>query len=332
MQKMKIGVVLSGGGAKGAYEVGFLKALSEYNLQPHAIAGTSIGALNGAIFSAQKDVNKTVEVLESLWEELANDNVLKVDNMKAVKNIVDVFLTFAPMPVSRITKIVTVMLRTGSAQEGVLTQLPISNRLATYAPIDSLKKGLPFYVGMTKSRGNIEDTLAFAGMTNEETVFKKIQSFDDDTMHKAIMASASLPILFDGIEIEGEVYRDGCLSSVENEWGNTPAKPLVTDERCTHLIVCHLNEGSFFNRFDPLFKDISIIEVRPKSGTFSSELDPLMFNVEKINLWINQGYRDAKRILGDAFMAIDTVAVRKKVERVANDSVERLKSREFKLN
>jgi len=54
--------------------------------------------------------------------------------------------------------------------------------------------------------------------------------------------------------------------------------------------------------------------------------------VEKINLWINQGYRDAKRILGDAFMAIDTVAVRKKVERVANDSVERLKSREFKLN
>jgi len=331
MTKTKIGVVLSGGGAKGAYEVGFLKALSEFDLQPDAIAGTSIGALNGAIFSAQRDVKKTAEILESLWDELANDNVLKVDKMKMVKNVVDVFLTFAPMPVSRVTKIVTALLRAGSAQEGVLTQLPISNRLATYAPVDSLKKGLPFYVGMTKSRGNTKDSLAFAGMTSEEAVFKKIQSFDDDTMHKAIMASAALPILFDGIEIEGEVYRDGCLSSVENEWGNTPAKPLISDEGCTHLIVCHLNEGSFFDRHDPLFKDIPIIEIRPESGTFDSALDPLMFNVGKINLWIDQGYKDAKRILTDAFVAIDTVAVRKEVEKIADDSVERLKSREFKL-
>ncbi|MBK6548662.1 MAG: patatin-like phospholipase family protein [Arcobacter sp.] len=56
--KTKLGVVLSGGGAKGAYEAGFLKALSEFNIQPDAIAGTSIGALNGSLYSANVHTRK----------------------------------------------------------------------------------------------------------------------------------------------------------------------------------------------------------------------------------------------------------------------------------
>ena len=126
-------------------------------------------------------------------------------------------------------------------------------------------------------------------------------------MHKAIMASASLPILFDALEVEGEMYRDGCLSSTDNEWGNTPAKPLIEYERCTHIILCRLNEGSFFNRHDPLFKDIPIIEIRPKNGIFSSSLDPLQFSVDKIDEWMKQGYEDSKRILTESFDALRSV-------------------------
>ena len=46
--KYKIGLVLGGGGAKGAYQVGVLKALKEYKLLKHVkmVSGTSIGALN----------------------------------------------------------------------------------------------------------------------------------------------------------------------------------------------------------------------------------------------------------------------------------------------
>ena len=42
----EFGLVLAGGGTKGAYEVGVWKALKELNINITAIAGTSIGALN----------------------------------------------------------------------------------------------------------------------------------------------------------------------------------------------------------------------------------------------------------------------------------------------
>lgn len=82
---MKLGVVLSGGGAKGAYEAGFLKALNEFNIQPDAIAGTSIGALNGAIYSANKNTKEAALILEKIWRDLANSSSLQVDKQKLLK-------------------------------------------------------------------------------------------------------------------------------------------------------------------------------------------------------------------------------------------------------
>ena len=43
----KLGLILAGRGAKGAYQVGALKYLSELGIVPQIITGTSIGALNG---------------------------------------------------------------------------------------------------------------------------------------------------------------------------------------------------------------------------------------------------------------------------------------------
>ena len=50
MDKKEYGLVLAGGGTKGAYQVGVWKALKELDINVKAIAGTSIGALNGALF------------------------------------------------------------------------------------------------------------------------------------------------------------------------------------------------------------------------------------------------------------------------------------------
>lgn len=75
----KIGVVLSGGGLKGAYEIGFLMALGEFGILPATISGTSIGAINGAFLSAYKDPIKTAEILQNLW---LNTNVLDVFKLK----------------------------------------------------------------------------------------------------------------------------------------------------------------------------------------------------------------------------------------------------------
>lgn len=332
MKETKLGVVLSGGGAKGAYEAGFLRALAEFDIQPKAIAGTSIGALNGAIYSAKKDTKESAKLIEKLWNDLANSTVLEVDKTKAVKNLIEVFMHFAPMPISKLSKIAMLVTGAKNSNKGILTQIPIINRLELHAPLEELENGLPFYIGMTKAQGNWQDFVNFTSFGNEDTTFKKIQELKKEDMHKAIMASAALPIFFDGLEIEGEIYRDGSLSSTDNEWGNTPVKPLIEDEKCTHIIVCHLNEGSFFNRHDPLFKDIPIIEIRPKNGTFLSALDPLQFSIDKIDEWMKQGYDDTKKILAESFIALKSNSDRIEYEENSQSAVDRLKNRKFSIS
>lgn len=71
---MKVGLVLSGGGAKGAYQVGVLKALRELGTRIDAVSGASIGALNGGVLASSPSLDVAVERLEAVWERLANDS------------------------------------------------------------------------------------------------------------------------------------------------------------------------------------------------------------------------------------------------------------------
>lgn len=65
--KDRIGLVLPGGGAKGAYQLGALRALHEFGVDRRVsvVAGTSIGALNGALF-VQDDLDQG----EALWRSI----------------------------------------------------------------------------------------------------------------------------------------------------------------------------------------------------------------------------------------------------------------------
>lgn len=59
---MKIGVALSGGGAKGFAHAGALKALSEFGIVPSVVAGTSAGSVIGAFFCAGYDMEKLIDI------------------------------------------------------------------------------------------------------------------------------------------------------------------------------------------------------------------------------------------------------------------------------
>lgn len=61
--------VLGGGGHRGAYEVGMLKALVEHGVEPDLIVGTSIGAINGAFFASSPNEHG-VALLERAWRNL----------------------------------------------------------------------------------------------------------------------------------------------------------------------------------------------------------------------------------------------------------------------
>lgn len=67
------GLVLAGGGAKGGYEIGVWKALRELEIPISAVAGTSVGALNGAII-VQGDYEKAYD----MWTSLTTEDVIKV--------------------------------------------------------------------------------------------------------------------------------------------------------------------------------------------------------------------------------------------------------------
>lgn len=69
------GLVLEGGGAKGAYHIGALKALKELNIEIKAVAGTSIGAMNGAMF-----VQNKLDVAYDYWFHISTSKVLDIED------------------------------------------------------------------------------------------------------------------------------------------------------------------------------------------------------------------------------------------------------------
>lgn len=64
----EVAFVLGGGGVLGAHEVGMLHALAERSIKPDIVLGTSIGAINGAMFAADPTV-EGVERLGRLWDD-----------------------------------------------------------------------------------------------------------------------------------------------------------------------------------------------------------------------------------------------------------------------
>lgn len=73
-------IALEGGGAKGAYEVGVWRALDEAGVRFDAVAGTSVGALNGAMM-----VMGELEQALRLWENIRFSQVFDADDVQLKK-------------------------------------------------------------------------------------------------------------------------------------------------------------------------------------------------------------------------------------------------------
>lgn len=77
---MKIALCIEGGGAKGAYEAGVIKALYDNGIKEYAaVAGTSIGAING-YFVATGNIEKLAYIWNNLDENMGGSGIEIVDN------------------------------------------------------------------------------------------------------------------------------------------------------------------------------------------------------------------------------------------------------------
>lgn len=271
---MKIGLVLSGGGANGAYEVGVWRCMRDLGLSKHVnvFSGTSIGAFNSLLF-AQNDPLKS----KALWNDLTADVVMPISKLKILS--MSIQLSIGSKIVSKFDKIGDWFLDkywdSGKAPtEGLLAVL---NKYLDYEKIINSK--IKCYATCTQ-------------MPECKAAYFKLNDYTPDEVTKIIMASATLPTIFKSTEFHGKKYVDGGLAD------NTPIKPAY-NEGCDYIIVVYLNKGLSIDK--SLYPNSKIIEIIPEEineGTLGGVLN--FKEKAKLKL-VSQGYSDAKKVLFPIF-------------------------------
>lgn len=182
----KIGVVLSGGGAKGLAHIGVLKILEEEGVRVDYIGGTSMGAMVGGLYAS----GYTAEQLDSIFRVIDFDRVVQDNLPRRVKSFYDkendekYAITF---PFQKMRFGIPVALSKGQNTYNLFNQLLFDSRHITN--FNDLP--IPFLCIAT----DIE--------TGEEVILNK------GNLAQAIVASGSFPTLFTPIEIDGRSLTDG---------------------------------------------------------------------------------------------------------------------------
>lgn len=314
---VKVGLVLSGGGAKGAYEVGVVRALAELNIEPEVVSGASIGALNGAIVASSPNIQKAATELEMIWRGIDNDSVIKAE----IPTQRLITLTSLHLLVRNFLKINPVTFFASLAANSALKSLFTDDDIKVFSLLDSsplektLKENVDFsqlrqpgsrelYVsvfpaGTIKHIPEFLKSLVSYALSSRESEFKYVNKRTPEEILRLIMASAAIPIAFKPIKLDGTWYYDGGMGDRVKVQGNTPIKPLI-DSNCSHAIIVMLSNGVLWDRAE--WPQITSIEIRPSSdmGRLSSILD---FNPAKINELMALGYQDTLRSIGKVFNA-----------------------------
>ncbi|MGQ0428380.1 MAG: patatin-like phospholipase family protein [Gammaproteobacteria bacterium] len=189
----RVGLVLSGGGARGLAHVGVLKALEEQRVPIDAIAGTSMGAVIGGLYAAGRSPAEIEALVSTLdWNDAFRDRSPRRDMNFRRKQDDREFLVRFPLGVKggefRVPR--------GLIQGQKLTQILRRETIAV-AGIDDFDR-LP-----TRLR---------AVATDLETGERKV--LDRGDLTQALRASMSAPGVFAPVELDGRLLVDGGL--VEN--------------------------------------------------------------------------------------------------------------------
>jgi NTE family protein len=321
------GLVLTGGGAKGAYQAGALKYIAELGLVPQIIAGTSIGALNGAILSSYRPFPQAVHHLNQFWQRLAEAEILRPNTGTIIRTLSYTAQTF--LPTFRVWML-DFLLEQGLLRDStaIFDPAPIEQLLRETINPNNLINGIELWVTVfpsLKIPGLGYDWLIdfVRARTGTDAQWLCVQDFrDDETLYNLLLASAALPLAFPSREVNGKSYVDGGLAD------NVPLKALAA-RGCTHAIIIHLNNGVTWNRHD--FPEQTIIEIRPEQRINKSEkpiiglIDSwLDFSFERITELKQRGYEDAKRCLTPIIQSLRVMREQRQTNHALINSTERL--------
>jgi len=193
-EQFKIGLVLSGGGARGFAHLGLIQALNEAGIFPDIISGTSAGALAGVLYADGYTPNEILHMMNS---------GSRLDFMRPA------------LP------------REGLLQLGGIIKILKTNlRAKTF---EDLK--LPLYVAATDLNNG------------------KVEYFSKGALIDPVIASASIPVLFQPVLINNTHYVDGGVLD------NLPVRPIAN--KCRFLIGSFVNPVGYMEKISGL---ISIAE------------------------------------------------------------------------
>lgn len=268
----KYGLVLDGGGARGAYQIGAWKALREAGVHINAVAGTSVGALNGALI-CMGDLEKA----EKIWSEMTFSRVMDVDDAW--------------------------MERLFQGEQRLADILPEIRRILAEGGVDvtPLRRLIHETVDEKKIR---ESGIEFCMTTFSLSEFRKLElsisDIPEGRLEDFLLASAYL-IGFRNEKLEGRRYLDGGLAD------NVPVAPLV--ERGYKDIIeiriygpgreprVKLPEDAEIYRIGPRVRLGSILEFdgrrsrqNMKIGYYDAKR--MLYGLEGIIYYIDQEYSD----------------------------------------
>ena len=242
MEEKKYGLVLAGGGTKGAYEVGIWKALCKMGVNVTAIVGASIGALNGALF-LQDDYMAT----EKMYENIKIDNIMNVNGIDANKNIFDLSNIFN-------------LAADYTKQKGI-DNTPLRKMIRKYVDMDKLYNSPIDYGLVTYSVKNKTPLQVFKNEIPKEQ------------MEDYLLASSCFPIFKPQI-INGEEYYDGGL------YDNIPSNMLI-EKGYKNIIIADIAGVGFSKKTvnkDIYVKVISSSE--DLGGTFEFNHERILNNIK----------------------------------------------------
>lgn len=209
----QIVLVLQGGGALGAYQVGVYQALHEAGIEPDWVIGTSIGAINASLIAGNEPAQR-MERLKAFWSDVQfRPHHQTLTSIPFCGGLLANWLTIAGGTPGFFTP-------NPWAFSGLHT--PLGAEAAGYystAPLRETLDGLVDFERINRQAARL--TVGAANVRTSEMRYFDSRDMPLDTKH--VMASGALPPAFPPVRIDGDLYWDGGILS------NTPVEAIFDD-------------------------------------------------------------------------------------------------------
>ncbi len=189
--RQTVGLVLSGGGAKGIAHIGVIQALEENNIPIDYITGTSMGAIIGGLYASGYTPEEMLQLVMS--RQVAYWSSGKID-----PNLTYHFNKPTPSPSMFSTDISLTTASDDSIASSLISGLPMS-----FAFVE-------LFSSYTAACGGDFDKLFVPyRCVASDIELRRKHVFSQGDLGEAIRASMSFPIVFQPISIDGKIYYDG---------------------------------------------------------------------------------------------------------------------------